>query len=39
MNIEISKEDIEMMHAPGVTPTYVCPHCGKPIKLSVKIES
>ena len=35
----ISKEDIEMMHAPGVTPTYVCPHCGKPIKLSVKIES
>jgi transcriptional regulator with XRE-family HTH domain len=35
----IDKEDLDVMYAPLETPAYVCPHCGKPIKLTVKIEN
>lgn len=34
----IDKEDLDIMYAPLETPTYVCPHCGKPITISVKVE-
>lgn len=35
----IDKEDFDVMYAPLEEPTYVCPHCGKPIKLTIKIEN